>query len=167
MNENSLNESAVSENISQIAGYFETVPMWPFVLFGILGLVAIFVEILNRKRRANAIDNFRYTIETELADLYPRHKGWPKNINIYLCSRLPEMQENFEVLRVFIPQDRLASYNEDWNNFRDFCRNITDEQCAGTEPDQTDDTKTVVKKQPDPKETFHKLVSDLLKHTNL
>ena len=68
MNENSLNESAVSENISQIAGYFETVPMWPFVLFGILGLVAIFVEILNRKRRANAIDNFRYTIETELAD---------------------------------------------------------------------------------------------------
>jgi len=169
-----LNENIISsENINQIAGYFETVPLWPFVLFGLLGLVAIFVEILNRKRRANAIDNFRYTIEIELADLYPRHKGWPKNINTYLCSRLPEMQHNFEVLRVFIPQDRLLSYNTDWNNFRDFCHNITDEQCAvaqqSASSDSTADTDSAIamRKEPDPKETLHKLISDLLKHTHL
>ncbi len=151
-----------NENLDQIAGYFETVPLWPFVLFGLLGLVAVFVEILNRKRRANAIDNFRYTIETELADMYPQHKRWPQNINAYLCSRLPEMQHNFEVLRVFIPQDRLLEYNTDWNNFRDFCRTITDEQCAAAgQPGQS------ANNEPDPKDVFHKLVSDLLKHTHL
>lgn len=161
----------MDENINQITGYFETVPLWPFVLFGFLGLVAVFVEILNRKRRANAIDNFRYTIETELAVLYPTHKGWPRNINTYLCSRLPEMQQNFEVLRVFIPQDRLLSYNTDWNNFCDFCRNITDEKCAIAEQPPASDhaaaTKQSINKEPDPKELFHQLVSDLLKHTNL
>jgi hypothetical protein len=151
-----------NENLDQIAGYFETVPLWPFILFGLLGLVALFVEILNRKRRANAIDNFRYTIETELADMYPQHKRWPQNINAYLCSRLPEMQHNFEVLRVFIPQDRLLEYNTDWNNFRDFCRTITDEQCAAAgQPGQS------ANNEPDPKDVFHKLVSDLLKHTHL
>jgi hypothetical protein len=151
-----------NENLDQIAGYFETVPLWPFVLFGILGLVAVFVEILNRKRRADAIDNFRYTIETELADMYPQHKRWPQNINTYLCSRLPEMQHNFEVLRVFIPQDRLLEYNTDWNNFRDFCRTITDEKCAAAGQSEKSDNK-----EPDPKDVFHKLVSDLLKHTHL
>lgn len=161
----------MNENIDQIAGYFETVPLWPFVLFGLLGLVAVFVEILNRKRRANAIDNFRYTIETELAVLYPKHKGWPKNINRYLCSRLPEMQHNFEVLRVFIPQDRLLSYNTDWNNFLDFCHTITDEECAAAEQsppsDNNADTQKAVHNEQDPKEVFHKLVENLLKHTHL
>ena len=161
----------MNENIDQIAGYFETVPLWPFVLFGFLGLVALFVEILNRKRRANAIDNFRYTIETELADLYPRHKGWPKNINTYLCSRLPEMQHNFEVLRVFIPQDRLLSYNTDWNNFCDFCRTITDEKCAGAEQSSPSDNiagiQKTIPKESDSKEVFHKLVENLLKHTHI
>lgn len=161
----------MNENIDQIAGYFETVPLWPFVLFGLLGLVAVFVEILNRKRRANAIDNFRYTIETELVALYPKHKGWPRDINTYLCSRLPEMQQNFEVLRVFIPQDRLLSYNTDWNNFCDFCRTITDEKCAVAEQpspsDGTAGTQKTTHKEPDPKEVFHKLVENLLKHTHL
>lgn len=161
----------MDENINQITGYFETVPLWPFILFGFLALVAVFVEILNRKRRANAIDNFRYTIETELACLYPRHKGWPKNINTYLCSRLPEMQHNFEVLRVFIPQDNLLSYNTDWNNFCDFCRNITDEKCATAEQssasDTTGDIKESTHKEPDPKEVLHKLIADLLKHTHI
>lgn len=161
----------MDENINQITGYFETVPLWPFILFGLLGVVAVFVEILNRKRRADAIDNFRYTIETELAMLYPIHKGWPRNINTFLCSRLPEMQHNFEVLRVFIPQDRLLSYNTDWNNFRDFCRNITDEQCTAVEQSSATDhaaaTKQATNKETDPKEVFQQLVTDLLKHTNL
>lgn len=160
----------MNENIDQIAGYLETVPLWPFVLFGFLGLVALFVEILNRKRRDNAIDNFRYTIETELAALYPKHKIWPKNINAYLCSRLPEMQQNFEVLRVFIPQDRLLSYNTDWNNYCDFCRTITDEKCTAAEqpssPDNTADAQKADQKEPDPKVVFHQLVENLLKHTH-
>lgn len=157
----------LNENITQISSYFETVPLWPFVLFGLLGLVAVFVEILNRKRRANAIENFRYTIETELEWLYPKHKGWPPNINTYLCSRLPEMQENFEVLRVFIPQDRLLSYNTDWNKFRDFCRTITDEQCAAAEPPSSPGNaspSSTASPEPDPKAVFHQLVENLLKH---
>ena len=149
----------MNETINQISGYFETVPLWPFVLFGLLGLVAVFVEILNRKRRADAID------------MYPQHKRWPKNINTYLCSRLPGMQQNFEVLRVFLPQDRLLSYNTDWNNYCDFCRNITDEKIAAAEQpsasDQFADTKQSTRQEPDPKEVFHKLVSDLLKHTHI
>lgn len=161
----------MNEIIDQISGYFETVPLWPFVLFGLLGSVAVFVEILNRKRRADAVDNFRYMIETELADMYPRHKRWPKNINTYLCARLPEMQKNFEVLRVFLPQDRLLSYNTDWNNYCDFCRNITDEKIAAAErssvSDPSEGTKQSTHKESDPKEVFHKLVTDLLKHTNI
>ncbi len=157
----------MNENINQISSYFETVPLWPFVLFGLLGLVAVFVEILNRKRRASAIDNFRYTIETELAWLYPKHKGWPPNINTYLCSRLPEMQQNFEVLRVFIPQDHLLSYNTDWNKFRDFCRAITDEQCTAAEqssPSGDASSSSSVSPATDPKKVFHQLVENLLKH---
>lgn len=160
----------MNEYINQISSYFETVPLWPFVLFGLLGLVAVFVEILNRKRRASAIDNFRYTIETELEWLYPKHKGWPPNINTYLGSRLPEMQQNFEVLRVFIPQDRLLSYNTDWNKFRDFCRTITDEQCAAAEQSSSPGDAThfpTASHQSDPKVVFHQLVDNLLKHTQL
>ncbi len=80
-----------------------------------------------------AIENFRATIKIELADMYPQHKHWPKNINHYLTARLPEMYQNFEVFRVFIPQKNLLEYNTDWNNFRDFCRNITDEKIAAAE----------------------------------
>ncbi len=159
----------MSEFIDQISGYFETVPLWPFLLFGILGTVAVFVEILNRKRRSDAIAGFRETIEAELSSMYPKHIRWPKNIDTYLCSRLPEMQQNFEVLRVFLPQDRLRSYNEDWNNFRDFCHSINDEKLSAAEQpsDEASDTKQNTRKEPDPKEVFHKLVSDLLEHTKI
>ncbi|MDH5480087.1 MAG: hypothetical protein OEX11_04920 [Nitrosomonas sp.] len=158
----------MSENLDQITSYFETVPLWPFLLFGVLGIVAIFVEILNRKRRAYAIENFRHTIETELASMYPKHISWPKNINTYLCARLPEMQHNFEVLRVFLPQDRLRIYNIDWNNYCDFCRSITDEKCAAAEQSASDpsDSKDNTSKEKDPKVVFHKLVTNLLAHTN-
>ncbi|PTQ87634.1 hypothetical protein [Nitrosomonas ureae] len=154
------------ENINQIVGYFETVPLWPFVLFGLLGIVAIMVDIINRKRRALAIDNFRYTIEKEFTDMYPEHKRWPKNINHYLTARLPEMYHNFEVLRVFIPQDRLREYNIDWNNFRDFCRNLTDEKITAAEQNSTA-TNQPASTEPDPKIEFHQLLSKLLKHTHI
>lgn len=162
----------MDENINQITGYFETVPLWPFILLGAVGLVAVFVEILNRKRRSMAIEDFRYTIETELASMYPKHIRWPKNVNTYLTSRLPEMQQNFEILRVFIPQDRLLSYNTDWNKFCDFCRNITDEKCAAAEQNiPQDGTSTQhsppATNEPDPSEVFHTLIESLLKHTHL
>ncbi len=156
----------MDEYINQIAGYFETVPLWPFFLLGAAGVVAIMVDIINRKRRAMAIDNFRYTIETELIDMYPQHKRWPNNINHYLTSRLPEMYQNFEVLRVFIPQNRLLEYNTDWNNFRDFCRDITDDKIAAAEQQSIEPTQSV-NKVPDPKEVFQQLISRLLKHTEL
>ncbi|MBS0483678.1 MAG: hypothetical protein JSS06_00435 [Proteobacteria bacterium] len=147
----------LNESFDQISSYFGTVPLWPFVLFGLLGVVAIMVDIVNRKRRAMAIENFRYTIETELADMYPQHKRWPANINHYLTARLPEMYQNFEVLRVFIPQKNLLQYNTDWNNFRDFCRAITDEKIAAAEQNTAN--------EPDPKVVFQQLVANLMKHT--
>lgn len=154
----------MDESLNQIAVYFETVPLWPFLLFGLLGVVAIMMDIVNRKRSAMAIENFRLTIEMELADMYPVHKRWPKNINHYLTARLPEMYQNFEVLRVFIPQKNLLSYNTDWNNFRDFCRAITDEKIAAAEQSAADANPSVGR-EPDPKVVFHDLITKLLKHT--
>ncbi|HLP82233.1 MAG TPA: hypothetical protein VK141_09645, partial [Nitrosomonas sp.] len=77
------------------------------------------------------------------------------------------MQQNFEVLRVFIPQDRLLSYNTDWNKFRDFCRTITDEQCAAAEqssPSSDASSSSLASPATDPKKVFHQLVENLLKH---
>lgn len=153
----------MNESLDQIAVYFETVPLWPFLIFGFLGIVAVMVDIVNRKRRAIAIENFRQTIEMELADMYPVHKCWPKNIDHYLATRLPEMYQNFEVLRVFIPQKNLLSYNTDWNNFRDFCRTITDEKIAAAE--QYANSADSTSNPDDPKAAFHELVSKLMKHT--
>ncbi|PTN11269.1 hypothetical protein [Nitrosomonas aestuarii] len=154
----------------QISKYFETVPLWPFFLLGFVVLVAIAIEAVNRKRRQEAIEGFRQTIETELASMYPKHIRWPENINQYLCSRLPEMQYNFEVLRGFIPQDRLLSYNTAWKNYCDFCRNITDEKCAASEQpanERSDAAQLSSNNASDPKSEFHKLISDLLAFTNM
>lgn len=148
--------------IEQISKYFENVPLWPFYLFGLVGLFAVAVEIVNRKRRKDAIENFRYTIETELASMYPKHIRWPENINTYLCSRLPLMQHNFEVLRLFIRQDKLLEYNTAWKNYCDFCRNITDEKCAASEQQ---DAQGSTANSPNLKEEFHNLVAELLKYT--
>lgn len=148
----------MNEYLDQISSYFETVPLWPFFLFGALGVVAVFVDIVNRKRKSDAIFNYRHTIETELAGMYPKPTNWPKNVNQFLCSRLPEMQDNFEVMRVFLPQDLLFSYNDDWNKYRDFCISITDEKCAAT--------AELAEGEPDPKVVFQTLVANLLKYTH-
>lgn len=156
----------MNENLSQITEYFKMVPFWAIALFTFAIIGGIFIEIINRKRRSYAIENFRDTIETEFAALYPKHKVWPKNIQEFFAARMPELQHNFEVLRLFIRQDHLLQYNTDWNNFRDFCRNITDEQCeanAYTPKVMTDDQQEVHVE--DPKEVFHRLVDNLLKHT--
>ena len=119
------------------------------------------VDVVNRKRRAMAIENFRATIAREFADMYPQHKRWPQNVNAYLIARLPEMYQNFEVLRGFIPQDRLLSYNTDWNNFRDFCRDLTDEKCVAIEQSGG------VNQESDPKTVLHELLTKLLQYTEL
>jgi hypothetical protein len=68
------------------------------------------------------------------------------------------------VLRVFIPQKNLLSYNTDWNNFRDFCRAITDEKIAVAEQSAAD-TNPTADREPDPKVVLHDLITKLLKHT--
>tara|TARA_R110002073_G_scaffold266486_1_gene429751 strand:- start:2666 stop:3115 length:450 start_codon:yes stop_codon:yes gene_type:complete len=148
----------MNEYFDQISGYFEAVPIWPFALLGFICIVAGLVEILNRRRRANAIDNFRYTIETQLSGMYPKPINWPQNINEFLCARLPEMEQNFKMLRGFIPQKRLRSYNIDWNNYCHFCHNITDEKCIVEQSSENEQN---------PKVVFHKLVSKLLEHTKI
>ncbi|MFZ1851657.1 MAG: hypothetical protein WAU15_05395 [Nitrosomonas sp.] len=155
----------MNENINQISAYLEMLPFWAIALFAFAIVGGIFIEIINRKRRSNAIENFRSTIETEFAALYPKHKVWPKNIQQFFAARMPEMYQNFEVLRLFIPQKRLLEYNTDWNNFRDFCRHITDEQCeanAYQSPKITDGQEVATE---DPREVFHRLIDNLLKHT--
>ena len=110
----------MNEYLDQISFYFETVPLWPFYLFGLIGLAALAIELINRKRKEDALYNYRYTIETELSGMYPKPINWPKNVDKHLCALLPEMQDNFETLRVFLPQDLLKDYNNDWNKYRDF-----------------------------------------------
>ncbi|MCP5246300.1 MAG: hypothetical protein H6937_10315 [Burkholderiales bacterium] len=155
----------MEEYLGQISKYLENVPLWPFLLFGFIGIVALAVDVVNRKRREEAIECFRQTIETELASMYPKHIRWPENINRYLCSRLPEMHHNFEVLKIFIPQDQLRDYNIAWNKYNDFCRNITDEKCAASDASGTGNPSKA--NETDPREEFHKLVSDLLAYTKL
>jgi len=65
---------------------------------------------------------------------------------------------------VFIPQKNLPEYNADWNNFRDFCRNLTDEKIAAAE--QALISGQPSNNEPDPKEVFHQLIDNLLKHTH-
>ena len=101
----------MNENLSQITEYVEMVPFWAIALFTFAIIGGVFIEIINRKRRSYAIENFRDTIETEFAALYPKHKVWPKNIQEFFAARMPELQHNFEVLRLFIRQNHLLQYN--------------------------------------------------------
>ena len=146
----------MNEIIDQISFYFETVPLWPFYLFGLLGVGALAIDLVNRKRKEDAMFNYRNTIETELSGMYPKPINWPKNVNQYLRALLPEMHDNFETLRGFLPQDLLAEYNKDWNEYRDFCVSITDEKCLAY--DGSTDS------EPNPKEVFHTLITNLLKY---
>lgn len=148
--------------IDQISNYFESLPFWPLALLAFAGVVALAFDAVNRKRHEEAIAIFRETLETELASMYPKHIRWPENVNNYLCSRLPEMQHNFEVLRVFIPQKQLLSYNTAWNKYCDFCRSITDEKCAASEQSSGNASGSQSPANEDLKKEFHTLVSDLL-----
>lgn len=151
-----------NNNISageQISMYFTEVVTWPFILLGIGVIIALGVELVNRWRRADAVDYYDTTFRTELAGLYPNPTDWPEDLALHLQASFPHMRDAFETLRGFIPQDQLYDYNLAWNKFYDFCRlngAINENQTEATLPTEPDY---------DPKQTFHQLVSDLLAFT--
>lgn len=143
----------------QISQYFSEVVMWPFTLLGLVILFALGVELLNRRRRVDAVDYYDTTFKTELAGLYPNPTDWPEDLALHLRASFPLMRDAFENLRSFIPQDQLRDYNLAWNKFYDFCRlngEINENQAGTTSPTEA---------EYDPKQTFHQLVSDLLAYT--
>ncbi len=159
----------MEEYIEQISKYFINVPLWPFFLLGFVGLVSLAIEAVNRKRREAAISNFRAMFEEDLPGLYPNITRWPENINAYLCSRLPEMQHNFEVLRVFIPQKQLKEYNMAWNSYCDFCRGISNEKRTADAQSSTDTpgSQPPVRNDDALKHEFHRLINNLLEFAKI
>jgi hypothetical protein len=154
----------LEDYIDQISKYFINVPLWPFFLLGFVGLVSLVIEMVNRKRREAAVENFRAMFEEDLPGLYPTVTRWPENISGYLCSRLPEMQHHFEVLRVFIPQKQLRDYNMAWNKYCDFCRSMGSERHATDAQSSTDSSAATPAARNDDalKQEFHQLITDLL-----
>ena len=149
--------------IDQLSMYFTEVVIWPFVLFGTLIVFALSVEVINRRRRADAVDYYDTTFKTELAGLYPNPTNWPEDLAQHLRPSFPLMRDAFENLRSFIPQNQLRDYNIAWNNFYDFCStsDVTDEK----QPEATSSTESAQNPK-DSKLVFHQLVSDLLAYTN-
>ncbi len=154
----------MEDYIDQISKYFINVPLWPFFLLGFVGLVSLVIEMVNRKRREVAMENFRAMFEEDLPGLYPTVTRWPENISSYLCSRLPEMQHHFEVLRVFIPQKQLRDYNMAWNKYCDFCRSMGSERHATDAQSSADSSAATPGARNDDalKQEFHQLITDLL-----
>ncbi|SDY68279.1 hypothetical protein [Nitrosomonas sp. Nm33] len=146
--------------LDQITKYFTAVPMWPFALLGVIIVIAIGVEIINRRRRADTVDYYDTTFRTELVGLYPVPTHWPEDLSAHLRTRLPVMRDAFDSLKGFIPQDQLRDYNIAWNKFYDFCRmnGVIDEKQAGTTP--------LSEAEQDSKQVFHQLVTDLLAYTD-
>ncbi|MBA4141522.1 MAG: hypothetical protein H0X43_00615 [Nitrosospira sp.] len=147
----------MSEYTDQIAEYFNRVPMWPLVLLAVGIVFAGIYELIIRKRWADAADEFRSAILSTLSGLYPEPTNWPKNIDTYLCARLPVMHEIIEGFRPNVRQQDIPAYNADWDSYYHFCRTeVTDDKCIAAE--------TNAGKEPDPKKTFHTLVSNLLRY---
>lgn len=147
----------MDELTGQISEYFNLVPTWPLVLLAVATATAGIYELVYRKRLADAGDDFRSAILSTLAGLYPEPTHWPKSIDIYLCARLPVMQEIIDDFRPNVRQEDVPAYNRDWENYYQFCRaEVTDEKCAMAEANPG--------KEPDPKKEFHTLVSNLLRH---
>lgn len=146
--------------IDQINLYFEKAPLWPFALLGVVIIFAIGVEILNRQRRADAVDYYDSTFKTELIGLYPHPTHWPQDLSSHLRTRLPLMREAFENLKGFIPQNQLREYNIAWNKFYDFCR------LDGMIDSNQTETATSAEAQHEKIQIFQQLVNDLLAYTD-
>ena len=143
----------------QLGLYFTEVVTWPFVLLGIVIVFALGVELINRRRRADAVDYYDTTFRAELAGLYPNPTDWPEDLALRLRTSFPLMRDAFENLRGFIPQNQLRGYNLAWSRFHDFCRmnGAIHENPAGATPP--------TEAEYDPKKVFYQLVSDLLAYT--
>ena len=149
----------MNEYTDQISGYFNQVPMWPLVLLAVAIVISGIYELVHRKHRANAIDDFRSAILSTLSGLYPEPTYWPKSIDTYLCARLPVMQEIIDDFKPNVRQESLPAYNRDWDNYYQFCRTeVTDDKCMAAELNPGT--------EPDPKKQFHTLVSNLLRHAS-
>jgi hypothetical protein len=66
------------------------------------------------------------------------------------------MQEVIEEFRYNVPQEHIPNYNKDWHSYCQFCDEITDDKCVAAELNPSD--------VPDPKQVFHTLVSNILRH---
>ena len=141
----------------QVSGYFEKVPLWPFVLLALAIICAGIYEIYNRKRRAVAANKFRLSIHSILSGLYPEPDNWPKEIGVYLRDRLPAMQEVIEEFRYDVPQEKIPDYNKDWHRYCQLCDEITDDNCNSGDQGSGGISK---------KQEFHTLVSNILRHEN-
>ena len=145
----------MDEFSNQIASYFTEVPGWPFVLIAFALICAGLFEIYNRKRHARAVNRFRLSIHSILSDLYPEPINWPKNIDVYLCEKLPAMQRTIEEFRYRVPQEDIPKYNEDWHSYYKFCDEITDDSCNADDPNSGEVSQ---------KKIFYTLVSNILSH---
>lgn len=149
----------MNEYTDQISGYFDKVPMWPLVLLAVAIVISAVYELIHRKRLADAANDFRSAILTTLSGLYPEPTNWPKSIDTYLCARLPVMQEIIDDFKPSVRQESLPAYNRDWDNYYKFCRaEVTDDKCTAAELNPGN--------EPDPKDKFHTLVSNLLRYAS-
>ena len=143
--------------LNQISGYFEKVPVWPFVLLAVAITCAGIYEVYNRKRRAVAASKFRLSIHSILSGLYPEPVNWPKEVGVYLRDRLPAMQEVIEEFRYDVPQEKIPDYNKDWHRYCRFCNEITDDN--SNTADQSSGRASE-------KQAFYTLVSNILRYEN-
>jgi len=141
--------------LNQISGYFTEVPGWPFVLIAFALTCAGLFEIYNRKRHARAVNRFRLSIHSILSGLYPEPINWPKDIDVYLCEKLPAMQGAIEEFRYNVPQEDIPKYNKDWHSYYKFCDEIMDDSC---------NTEDLNSREVSKKKVFHTLVSSILSH---
>jgi hypothetical protein len=148
----------MDEFFNQISGYFIKVPIWPLVLLAAAITCAGIYGLFIRKRRLTVANNFRLSIHSILSGLYPEPSNWPKDIGVYLRNRLPAMQEVIEDFRYDVPQERIPTYNKDWHSYCQFCDEITDDKCVAAELNPGNAS--------DPKQVFHTLVSNILRHEN-
>ncbi|SEK32377.1 hypothetical protein [Nitrosovibrio tenuis] len=147
----------MNEYTDQIAEYFNKVPMWPLVLLAVGIVIVGIYELIRRKRHAEAVNEYRSAILSTLSGLYPKPTNWPRNIDTYLCARLPVMQEIIENFKPDVAQEDIKAYNKDWDNYCHFCRaEVTDEKCIVADGNSG--------QEPNPKDKFHTLVSNLLRY---
>lgn len=147
--------------IEQVSLYIHEAPVWPFTLLGLVLVIGVGVDVINRRRRNGAVEYYDSVFHEELLGLYPIVTRWPDDLAAYMQPRLPILRDAFEVLRNFIPQNQLREYNAAWNRFYQFSRsggNEAENLSTGVIPDATVEQSGQLQQQ----QTFQKMVADLL-----